>query len=218
MRVKKILVAEDCPLTSQWIGELLQAQFEGAVIVPVESVGGAKRCLATDVFDLVILDLNLADGSGIEVLLQLRRAGLATLVVVMTIYGDDNSIFSALRAGANGYLLKEQPREEIALQLRAILAGEAPLSPSVASRMLNYFRQQAGTPDEAAGTLTAREREILILVAKGYSRKEIAGLLEITTNTASSYIKSIYKKLAINSRAEAAIEANRLGLIQVFPQ
>lgn len=196
-------------------------------------------------FSLAVLDLNLPDGNGLEVATLLREQYPDTYVVISTIYDDDNHVFDALQAGVQGYLLKEQPEPELIKKIQGIARGEPPLTPAVARKILRYFQRMGSQPpiptqtnghsssasaetavdsieESDAGAsvqqrhqLTPREVEVLTLVAKGLSRKEIARLLEITPHTASGYIKSIYQKLNISSRSEAAIEATRLGFIRV---
>lgn len=115
-----------------------------------------------------------------------------------------------MRAGANGYVLKDEARATVVDMLLGIVAGRPALSPKIARRLLNHFR-----PVEAAGTvgLTEREQDVLALLAKGFTVKKVADLLEITPNTAAGYVKVIYRKLNISSRAEAALEATQRGLV-----
>ncbi len=130
-------------------------------------------------------------------------------IVVYTIYDDDRHVFNALRAGANGYLVKEHSQQELTEMLRGVLNGQPPLSPAIAQHILDSFH----TPQQGNVGLTSRESEVLTLLAKGYNRKEIAEVLKLTSNTISWYIKQIYQKLDIHSRAEATLEALRMGLV-----
>ena len=140
--------------------------------------------------------------------------------VVVTIHDDDDHLFPALQAGAFGYLLKEQPREHFVEQLQRISQGEPPLSPSIARRVIAYFgaknkpqpeRQQQALP---AVSLTERENEVLLWVAKGFTLPEIGVQLNLSRHTIADYVKQIYRKLNVSSRAEAALEAQRLGLFR----
>lgn len=119
-------------------------------------------------------------------------------------------LFPALRAGADGYFTKDQGQTELIRILTEIGAGRPPLSPGIARRLLNFFHQT----DPVATPLTRREAEVLQLIGKGYATGEVAKLLDITRNTAAGYIKEIYRKLGINSRAEAAIKAAEFGLLR----
>jgi DNA-binding NarL/FixJ family response regulator len=131
--------------------------------------------------------------------------------VVATIYDDDQHVFPALRAGAHGYVLKEQSREVLARLLTGIVSGEPPLSPSIARKMLRFFNP-APTPDDEAG-LSPREEEVLRLIAKGYTLAAVGDLLKISRHTVAGYVKALYRKLNVTSRAEATLEAARRGIV-----
>jgi DNA-binding NarL/FixJ family response regulator len=173
-----------------------------------------------EVFDLALVDLGLPDGNGLDVVGALRSHQPRALPVVVTIYDDDDHLFPALQAGAFGYLLKDQPRESLVAQLLRMTQGEPPLSPPVARRVLAYFadasRRQVALvrhlQDEVS--LTERETEVLQRVAKGYTLPEIAQQFGLSRHTIADYIKQIYRKLNVSSRAEAALEAARRGLVQ----
>ena len=214
--MQSILIVEDHTDQRKWWLDNLGGIFSGAEVVGVSSLSEARESLREKQFTLAILDINLPDGSGIDLLREISMNSPDTYGVICSIYDDDNHIFSALRAGARGYLIKDQPRQQQLKQLKEIVSGQPPLSPGVARRILEYFskgeRQPAkGKADEAR--LTDREKEILTLLAKGYSRPEAAKTLGLTLNTVSGYTKIIYQKLNISNRAEAVIEALKLGLI-----
>lgn len=168
---------------------------------------------------LAIVDLGLPDGSGLDLLAALPAVAPGCIAVVATIYSDDGHLFPALRAGAAGYLLKDEPAERFEAALRGIVDGEPPLSPSIARRLLRTFAEApralpaepVDSGDEAR--LAPREQETLMLIGKGYKLPEVAAALGVTRATAATYIKTIYRKLAISSRAEAALVASRLGLV-----
>lgn len=155
----------------------------------------------------------MPDGSGIDFIGELTGAQPDAYCIVTTIFDDDAHIFSALKAGAQGYLLKEQSTDRLVTQLRGIAQGEPPLSPAIARRMLRHFQTPDSNHADPPVKLSGREREVLMLVAKSYSRAEIADLLGITTNTTAGYIKTLYQKLNVSTRAEAALEAVRLGYL-----
>jgi DNA-binding NarL/FixJ family response regulator len=137
--------------------------------------------------------------------------------VVVTIHDDDEHLFPALQAGAFGYILKEQPRALITEQLQRMSQGEPPLSPSIARRVIAYFAAQAKPqqPDLMPHvSLTERESEVLLRVAKGFTLPEIGVQLGLSRHTIADYVKQIYRKLNVSSRAEAALEAQRLGLFR----
>lgn len=212
--MKNVLIVEDHSDTRLWLKNLLARIYPGVTIDDANSCEQANNLInGTDWFSLAIIDLGLPDGSGIDIIASLSERNPDTYIVVTTIFDDDQHIFSALQAGANGYLLKEQAPSQLEKRLRGMVNGDPPLSPAIARRILQYFNNIPVAKSDV--DLSRREKEVLTLVAKGLSRKEISHLLEITVNTASGYIKTVYGKLNISSRAEAALEATRLGLVRV---
>lgn len=205
------LVVEDLPVSRDWLSTVLLDAFPEIEIAYAESLAVARDRLRQSVPDLALVDLGLPDGDGVELILALHRDRTRCQCVVTTIYADDAHLFPALRAGAAGYLLKDQPKERLVTQLRGIAAGEPPLSPTIARRLLRVFEPEP--PHERAEGLSPRERETLILIAKGYRLNEVAECLGVTRNTAAGYIKGVYRKLQVSSRAEAALAAARMGLV-----
>ncbi len=187
--------------------------FPDAVPESAVTLREAREKCARNHFLLALVDINLPDGNGLELVNELVLQQPETYIVMSTIFDDDHHVFSALRAGANGYLIKDQPRDSQIEMLRDIVNGQPPISPGVARRILRYFAEQKVEQKPATQQLTGREQEVLRLIAKGYSRPEVADLMGLTTNTVSSYTKVIYQKLNVSRRAEAVIEAIRLGLI-----
>jgi DNA-binding NarL/FixJ family response regulator len=140
------------------------------------------------------------------------RKTAACTTIVTTVYADDDHLFSALRAGAQGYLLKDQSRERLTEQLRGILHGEPPLSPSIARRLMRTFTAPAQHREDSG--LTAREIEVLTLIANGHTLKDVGKALGISRFTVGDHVKMIYRKLNVASRAEAALQAARLGIVR----
>lgn len=209
------LVLEDLPDVAGWLARLLEQRFHGVQVVHAGTLAQARRCLdAGPPPDLALVDLGLPDGSGVDLIRELAQRHPGCTLVVTTLFGDDAHVFPALRAGAHGYLLKDQPADRLGAALEGILRGEPPLSPAIAQRLLRVFNA-APEPMPAPGCeqLTAREREVLVLVSKGCRLPELADRLQISRHTVSDHLKNIYRKLNINSRAEAALEAVRLGLV-----
>lgn len=186
--------------------------LDGIAVLEAETIGEAKVILEGNIVNLALLDINLPDGSGIDLARDITAASNDTYIVMTTIFDDDKHLFAALQAGAKGYLLKEQPRTQLIQHIQGILKGEPPLSPSIARRILTYF--QDAPVQKSDSCLSKREEEVLTLAAKGYKTKEISKMLEISLNTTAGYLKSIYKKLNISSRAEATLEATKLGLVK----
>lgn len=210
----EVLVVEDDRETREWLCDLAREAFAQARTAGVATLQAARERCARAMPDLALVDVHLPDGSGIDLVAALARGGTGTLCVMTTIFDDDAHLFAALRAGAAGYLVKDQDPARLVRALRGIVAGEPPLSPGIARRILAHFQEPAAirTPPDAA--LSPREHEVLTLVAKGYSRGEIARLLGITPNTAAGYVKSVYRKLDCSNRAEAVLAAVRLGLVR----
>ncbi|NKF24011.1 response regulator [Solimonas marina] len=209
------LVVEDQPALSRWLKETLEEAFPGMAVRTAETLAAGRRAFETQAPDIALIDLGLPDGSGIELIEDSASSSPACQCVVTTIYADDQHLFPALRAGAAGYLLKDQPRARTVTALRGIAAGEPPLSASIARRLLRVFGddRNARANGSVAPKLTPRERETLTLIAKGFKIAEVAENLGVTRNTAHEFVKNVYRKLKIGSRAEAAVEATRLGLI-----
>jgi DNA-binding NarL/FixJ family response regulator len=216
------LVVEDKSDTRAWLIRVLSEAFPGIDIAEV-----ATRRLALDWIRMridrlsvpseaglhvALIDLGLPDGSGIAIIRELSERCPGVLPVVTTIYDDDAHLFDAIAAGARGYLLKDEPAELLVGYLRRIERGEPPLSPSIAHRILAHFRVRPAEPAEDAG-LTTREAETLGLLAKGLTVAEAATQMGLRPQTVASYVKVIYHKLNVSTRAEATLAAVRRGLV-----
>ena len=216
--MKAALLVEDLPDIRDWLADAAREAFAGMAVTSAARCDEALAAVRTGRFDLALVDLGLPDGSGIEVLNAVRTWQPQALSVVVTIYDDDDHLFPALQAGAFGYVLKEQPRDALIAQLLRITQGEPPLSPSIARRVLAHFAAARGPgaaqPMVDDGVrLTERETEVLQRVAKGYTLPEIAAQFGLSRHTVADYVKQVYRKLNVSSRAEAALEARRRGLV-----
>jgi DNA-binding NarL/FixJ family response regulator len=209
--MKTALILEDVPEARAWLVGLVRTAFDGIAVEAVATRARGLAAIAAQSYDLVLIDLMLPDGSGLDVLRALRREGSAALCVVTTVMADDSYIVGALAAGADGYLLKDQADPMLILQLRQIRHGVPALSPSIARRIMEHFRQTGPIGQEGV-SLTRREQEVLGLISRGLRNAEVAAELGLAETTVAGYIKSVYAKLGISSRAEAAWHANRLGL------
>ncbi|PWR25979.1 response regulator transcription factor [Zavarzinia aquatilis] len=215
------LVIEDQPDTRAALVAVLHETFPGIDIHAFETLGAARGWIAghlqAESAAIALVDLALPDGSGIELLHLLAGGYPRVMPVVTTIFDDDAHLFEALAAGAQGYLLKDLDAGVLGRYLRRMRQGEPPLSPSIARRMLGHFRVSSPTAmpapmlDEVA--LTKREIEVLQLIGRGLRVGEAAGVLGLADQTVAGYVKSIYRKLQVSSRAEAALEAARRGLV-----
>ncbi|NOQ13817.1 MAG: response regulator [Methyloprofundus sp.] len=205
-----VLIVDDHSYARNFMHKIVLKIFEHAKVSEAASLLQARELIARQNYNLALVDISLPDGSGIELVKDIMNSDAQTYIVMATIYDDDQHLFDSLRAGANGYLLKDLSQDELESQISGIIKGNPPLSSSIARRLLAHFND----PLQALKhNLTPREADVLSLIGKGFTRKEVANKLNISANTAAEHIKNIYQKLHINSRAEAAIEACRLGLI-----
>jgi DNA-binding NarL/FixJ family response regulator len=217
--MQSALIVEDLPEIRAWLGQLAGSAFPNVQVTAAARVDEALRCIAQTRFDLALVDLGLPDGNGVDVVSHLREVQPSALSVVVTIYDDDDHLFPALQAGAFGYLLKEQPQDTLITQLVRMTQGEPPLSPAIARRVLAYFAQahqrrvQAVQAIENEIALTERETDVLMRVSKGFTLPEISKQLGISRHTVADHVKAIYRKLGVSSRAEAALEAVRRGIV-----
>lgn len=209
--MNRALIVEDIAETSRWLTGIIDEAFPGCTIKEVRNLREAQQCIADEDFDLALIDIGLPDGSGLDLVRALRRRDVQAMIVVATVMGDDGSIVTAISAGANGYLLKDSPAELFIAQLRQLHSGNPALSPSVARRIMSHFASTAYVAD-AEADLTPREAEVLSLIARGLRNAEVAAALGLTLHTVAGYVKSVYAKLGISSRAEAAQRAIRMGL------
>lgn len=210
-----VLVVEDDPATRTRIANIIEASTSFKLQGPAKDFSEAAGHIKNSPPDLLLTDLQLPDGSGIGLIASV--AGSNTKALVLTVMGDETSVIEAIKAGASGYLLKDDDGDDIINSLSLLLEGQAPLSPSIARYLLKQFatdKQAASTSSQTSNDiLTRRETDVLHLVAKGYSYAEIADVLALSVHTVASHVKNIYKKLDVNSRGEAVFEASQMGLL-----
>lgn len=213
-----LLLVEDEPLMHVRLKSILMAlgYAEEALVFAV-SIGEARLCLADQPFAMVLVDIRLPDGNGIDLIRELHEQDNALPILVLSAWSSEQAILDALRAGATGYLLKERDDIEISLSIRSTLRGGAPIDPFIAKRILDLLKPAAQAPErrepQKRQTLTVREIEILGLVAKGLTNQEIAAVLALSRLTVECHVKNIYKKLTVSSRTEAVYEARLHGLL-----
>jgi DNA-binding NarL/FixJ family response regulator len=160
--------------------------------------------------DVVLMDINLPGMSGVEAVRNLKPALPGTQFVMLTVYEDADHIYDALAAGATGYLLKRTPREELLTAVREVQNGGSPMTSNIARKIVQAFRQ-AGPAAHQDQELSAREQEVLDLLARGYLYKEIADVLNIACVTVNTYVRRVYEKLHVRSRAQAVAKYARLA-------
>lgn len=204
------LVVEDNLSVSVVLANYLRKVFPAIAIQQVASIKEAKETLCHFCPDIVLLDIGLPDGKGIQLLTEDVIAP-RSMVIITTIFDDDRQVFEALRAGAQGYLLKDETEEQFIRALEGIVTGRPPLSPAIARSMMAFFR-----PQVSSRVLSQRETELLTLIAQGQSVRRAAETLGLTQNTAAGYLKNIYQKLQVNCRAAVTRKAIDLGLVKPF--
>lgn len=210
-----VLLLEDDPATRERLAGIVAGAPGLELAAAFGELRSALAWLAANPPPQVLLvDLQLPDGSGIELIRAARRIAPQSESMVISVFGDEAHVVSAIEAGATGYLLKDASADEIVSAIARLRAGESPISSAIARHLLKRFR----TADEPAGALqvsplTPRENEVLQLIAKGLSYQRIADTLGMSPHTVTTHIKQIYRKLAVNSRGEAVFEATQLGLL-----
>jgi DNA-binding NarL/FixJ family response regulator len=201
-----VSIIEDNPGTRNNLVKLLSGEPQLRLLHAYASGEEAVRgILSVQQPDVVVVDIKLPGMSGIECVAKLKETMPDLRVLILTTYQESDLIFNCLRAGANGYLLKEMPAEELIQAIQQVHSGGAPMSMQIARKVVAYFHE-IKKPQTDAAKLTAREQEILTLLAKGYLYKEIADQLGITLNTMKSHQHAIYEKLHVQSRTEATLK------------
>jgi DNA-binding NarL/FixJ family response regulator len=209
----RVLIADDHPLFRKGMRTLLTATADIEVIGEATTGQEAIELAAAFQPDVILMDLQMPAINGIEATRQIVHMSPHIRVLVVTLFEDDASIFTALRAGARGYVLKDAKEEEMLRAIRAVGNGEAIFSPAIATRLIDFF----ATPRPAAlkevfPTLTEREREILQLLARGSTNHDIAKQLALSVKTVNNYVSNIFSKLQVTDRAQAIIRARDAGL------
>lgn len=216
--IQTALILEDIVDVNAWIKQMLLETFEGIRIQQAYSLDEAKHLLMSQHYDLALIDLSLPDGKGIEVIDWLVQYSAETISVVVTIFEDDQYLFEAISHGAKGYLLKDLEPIVFKKHLENLIAGLYAFSSTMTQKLLNYVKTQEQLNRKKQQlieslALTNREKQVLIHIAKGQQVSEIAYELGLSSHTVSGYVKEIYRKLQISSRAEAALLAKQYGLI-----
>ena len=210
----RVLVADDHPAYRRGL-ELMLTEVDDLEVVGSADTG-VVAVEMTDALtpDVVLMDLRMPDLDGIEATRRIKRLAPAPLpaVVLRTMFDDDASVFTAMRAGARGYLLKGADQEEIVRAIRAAAAGEAIFGPEVAARVVDHFAAGAGSATATFPALTEREREVLAMIAAGKGNATIAHELMITLKTVRNHVSNIFTKLQVSDRSSAIVKARRAGM------
>jgi two-component system, NarL family, response regulator LiaR len=207
----RVLIADDHPVVRQGLRTYLELQPD--IVIAGEAGGGFEAAAQAERLrpDVVLLDMVMPEGDGIEALRRIRAGRGAPRVVVLTSFPADDRVLDAMRAGAAGYLLKDAQPAELLAAIRSAHAGGAPLHPDAAARVVGELRRPAATAVE----LTARERDVLTLLARGMPNKAIAQRLSLSEKTVKAHVSAILRKLDVTDRTQAALRAVRERLVDV---
>jgi DNA-binding NarL/FixJ family response regulator len=207
----RVLLADDHPLVRDGLKAALVTLPDVQVVAEAATGQAAIREALLHRPDVVVMDLQMPEGNGIEATRELARALPSAAVLVLTMFDDDDSVFAAMRAGARGYVLKGAEQHEIARAISAVAAGEAIFGPAVATRVLAYFAAPPRTVSPFP-ELTAREREVLDLLAAGHNNQQIAQRLDLSAKTVANHLSAIFAKLQVADRTQAILRARDAGL------
>lgn len=229
-RVWKVLIVEDDVPMREFFAGSVQRHPELVLLAGVGTAGEARALLDYEPgpVDVLLVDLGLPDGSGLDVIRHARTRHPECEALVISIFGDEDNVLASVEAGALGYIHKDVAPEDIAQTILDLKAGASPISPMIARRLLARYCARQSTPPTApapasepaeerstlpASPLSAREREVLGLIAQGLSYAEIARQQDVSIHTVQTHIKNLYGKLAVHSKGEAVYKATRLGLL-----
>lgn len=213
----RIGILEDDPDTRDYLKGLLDAEPDMDVVFDCGTLAGALTKVKETTPDICLVDIQLPDGSGID-LIKYVVENESGKCLILTVLGDRVSVLLAFETGANGYLLKDTPAEQIKRDIRAVITGGNPISPQAASHVLSLM-QESTEPKEAdkeavvENILTAREQDVLLMFSRGLSYRETAQTLGLSVHTITDHVKSIYSKMSVHSRNEAVFEAVQNGWI-----
>jgi len=213
MEQLRVLIADDHPLFRKGMRGLLESVPEMEVVGEA-ATGQEAITLAADLApDVIVMDLQMPGSTGIAATRAILNASPHIRILMVTLYEDNESVFTAIRAGARGYILKDAGADEITAAIQAVGRGEAIFSPAIANRLIDFFATPyPQVPKDIFPTLTSREREILQLIAQGQTNAEMAQQLSLSVKTVQNYVSNVYSKLQVADRAQAIIRAREAGL------
>jgi DNA-binding NarL/FixJ family response regulator len=219
----RVLLVEDEPGFAERFADIVRSDPEFELIGIAPNCAAARAVLAVERPDILLADLGLPDGSGIDIIRETAARYPDCDIMVVTVFGDEDHVLASIEAGAAGYVLKDSIPGEFLGLLRQLRAGGSPITPVIARKLLTRFKADAARNPESKATtamdappgiLSPRETEVLTYIAKGFSFNEIADLLGMSAHTVTTHVKRIYQKLAVHSRGEAVFEATQMGLLR----
>jgi DNA-binding NarL/FixJ family response regulator len=210
----RVAVIEDDPVMNERLCNAVNAQDDMEITDSAQTFQAGRGIIEVGGHDVLLCDLGLPDGSGIDLIAHETATGRDTDILVITLFADQAKVLGTIRAGARGYLLKDEEVSETIAAIREIRRGGSPISPMIARQLLGEIRPNPAEPFvPMVSPLSERESEVLNLLARGFAYAECADILTVTVNTIGSHVKNIYRKLEVNSRAEALFEASSQGLL-----
>jgi DNA-binding NarL/FixJ family response regulator len=215
----RVLLADDHALFRRGLRVTLDLEPDIAVVAESGDGAEAARRAAETLPDVVLMDVRMPRRGGIEACMAIKAAVPSARIVMLTMSDDEGDLYQAIKAGASGYLLKDLPIEEVASSIRSVMTGQSLISPALASKLLTEFAAMAKRGDAVhqvpSPRLTARELEVLRLVARGLNNRDIARELVISENTVKNHVRNILEKLQLHSRMEAVVYAVREKLLEI---
>lgn len=213
MKPITVLIVEDDERFRAAFADMVNGAADMALVGSAGDVGPGLQMLRDLRPDVLLVDLGLPSGSGVELIRYANEHLPDTDVMVVTVFGDEPHVMASLEAGATGYLLKDTPADDLTEQIRSLHGGGSPISPVIARQLLLRLTPQSGPVVDDA-LLSPQERQVLTLSAKGFSFEEIARMLGVSRHTVMTYVKRSYRKLQVHSKTEAIYEARKLGLVR----
>jgi DNA-binding NarL/FixJ family response regulator len=207
-----VLIVEDDLRLRASLAQAIRGAADLKLVGEADDLPEGLRLLDAVQPEVLLVDIGLPSGSGLELIRHAAKRSVQCNVMVITVFAEEQLVLDCIEAGATGYLLKGSTPQDIAAQIRSLVAGGSPISPTIARRLLRRFTGQRNS-DTGAPTLSAQEQSVLSMSAKGYSYDEIAGLLKLSPHTVETYVKRIYRKLHVHSKTAAVYEGRKLGLV-----
>lgn len=210
----RVAIIEDDPAMRNLLSSAIGQCDDMILTGTADNARTAAGMIEAGGYDVLLCDLGLPDGDGVKLIRQEASTGRDTDILVITIFGNQNKVLDAIRAGARGYLLKDERIEDCIEAIRNIRRGGSPISPIIARQLLGQIRPEPHKPaPPMVSPLSEREYEVLNLLARGFSNTECADILTVSVNTIGTHVKNIYRKLEVNNRAEALFVASSQGLL-----
>lgn len=204
-------VIEDDPIVLERLCRLIRESGDITLIGSARNFESGSALVDCGGYDVLMCDLGLPDGSGIDLIRKSVALNPQADIIVVTMFADHKKVFDSIKAGAKGYLLKDDSLDDCVPGIREICRGGSPINPIIARKLLDRFRPDSDGSEHEA--LSEREHDVLGLLARGYSYAEVGSLLGISTQTVGTYVKRLYRKLEVSSRSEAVFEATSRGLL-----